>query len=117
MRNISFALTTPQLLNGTKDVTRRNGWNFLKAGDRLWAVEKGMGLKKGEKVKKLHMIEVVNVRREPLDAIFDNPKDCAREGFPDWIPEQFVAFYCKANKSKPHEIVTRIEFNLVGAIR
>lgn len=31
MRNISFALTTPQFLAGNKTVTRRMGWKFLKA--------------------------------------------------------------------------------------
>ena len=34
-RNISFALTTPQFLDGSKDVTRRNGWLMLKTGDIL----------------------------------------------------------------------------------
>ena len=45
---ISFSLTTPQFRDGTKDVTRRLGWTFLKPGDRLCAVVKAMGLKKGE---------------------------------------------------------------------
>ena len=49
-RNMSFALTTKQIEDETKDVTRRNGWWFLKPGDQIWAVEKCMGLKKGEKV-------------------------------------------------------------------
>lgn len=50
MRNISFALTTPQFKSRSKDVTRRIGWWFLKPGDVVMGVEKGMGLKKGEKV-------------------------------------------------------------------
>ena len=33
MRNISFSLTEEQFLNGSKDVTRRLGWLFLKPGD------------------------------------------------------------------------------------
>lgn len=117
MLHISFALTTPQLLNGTKSVTRRNGWKKVKVGDQLMAIEKGMGLKKGEKVKKLGVIEIVNVRREPLDALYNNSEDCAREWFPDWTPEQFISFYCKANKSKHYELVTRIEFKMIGAVR
>lgn len=44
-RNISFALTTPQFRARTKWVTRRLGWLFLKPGDTLMGVEKGMGLK------------------------------------------------------------------------
>jgi hypothetical protein len=49
-RNISFALTTAQFLDGSKDVTRRIGWKNLNAGDVLCAVKKGMGLKPGEKI-------------------------------------------------------------------
>jgi hypothetical protein len=32
MRNISFALTRRQILDQSKDVTRRNGWRFLNPG-------------------------------------------------------------------------------------
>ena len=48
-RNMSFAMTTEQVRNQTKTVTRRQGWRFLNAGDILQPVVKGMGLKKGEK--------------------------------------------------------------------
>lgn len=37
-RNISFSLTEPQFLDGTKDVTRRMGWKSLQAGVELVAV-------------------------------------------------------------------------------
>lgn len=47
MRIMSFALTEQQLMDGTKTVTRRVGWANLKPGDRLTAVRKAMGLKKG----------------------------------------------------------------------
>ncbi len=57
-RNISFSMTTPQFIDGSKTVTRRMGWKFLKPGDVLCAVEKGMGLKKGEKVKRLGHIKI-----------------------------------------------------------
>lgn len=69
MRNISFALTTPQFIAGTKDVTRRMGWLFLKPGDVLQAVEKGQGLGKGGKIKRLGTIRVLDVHREKLCAI------------------------------------------------
>ena len=88
MRNISFALTTEQFLSGQKDVTRRFGWWGLKPGDQVRAVEKAMGLKKGEKMKVLGVIEVVSVRREPLNTMA--PEDCALEGFPHFTPDQFV---------------------------
>lgn len=67
MRNISFALTTSQIVAGTKDVTRRMGWQFLKVGDLLRPVRKCMGLRPGEKVEALRApIRVIDVRREPL---------------------------------------------------
>ena len=68
-RNISFAMTTQQVQDRTKDVTRRFGWWFLKPGDKLCGVKKAMGLKKGEQIERLCNIEVVSVRSEPLDAI------------------------------------------------
>ena len=68
-RNMSFAMTKPQFLNRTKTVTRRLGWGFLKPGDVVMGVEKAMGLKKGEKVRKLGLIRIVSIRSEPLSAI------------------------------------------------
>jgi hypothetical protein len=66
MQNISFTLTTAQVRARSKTVTRRIGWENLKAGTLLCAVEKGQGLKKGERAKKLGVIRVTNVRREEL---------------------------------------------------
>jgi hypothetical protein len=114
-RNISFSLTTPQFLAGTKDVTRRMGWENLKAGDELCAVEKGQGLKKGEKVKRLGMIRVADVRREPLNRMTKEPdygkRECAREGFPHDTPTQFVEYFCASHRGcYPNKVITRIEF-------
>lgn len=55
-RNMSFSITTDQVRNREKNVTRRNGWWFLKSGDIVNAVEKTMGLKKGEKIKRICQI-------------------------------------------------------------
>jgi len=44
-RNISFALTTKQIRNRSKTVTRRLGWLHIKKGDVLNACVKCMGLK------------------------------------------------------------------------
>ena len=107
-RNISFALTTPQFLDGSKDVTRRLGWWTLKPGTVLCAVEKGMGLKKGEKVKRLGLIEVVSARTEPLCDITD--EDVVREGFPGWTARDFTDFFCRESGCKYNEQVRRIEF-------
>lgn len=107
-RNISYALTTPQILAETKDVTRRDGWENLKPGELLWAVDKTMGFKKGEKPARLKLIRVKTLRREPLTAI--TPEECVREGFPGMTPAEFIAMYCAKNKRDPDKPVTRIEF-------
>jgi hypothetical protein len=109
--NISFSLTTPQVLNRTKFVTRRLGWEELQVGQRLVAIEKGQGLKKGEKVRRLCTIKVLEVRREPLNAI--TQEDVTLEGFPDMTREEFIKFFCKANRCQPTTIITRIRFGYV----
>uniref|UniRef100_UPI000AE7764A hypothetical protein n=1 Tax=Verrucomicrobium spinosum TaxID=2736 RepID=UPI000AE7764A len=99
MNRMSFALTTPQFRARTKDVTRRLGWLTLKAGDIVMAIEKGMGLKKGEKHVQLGRIQIVSVIREPLDKLRTRPNETAREGFPDMTPDEFIAFFCKTHKA------------------
>jgi hypothetical protein len=116
MRNMSFALTTEQIINCTKTVTRRMGWKFLKPGDKIYAVKKCMGLKKGEKVEGLAILTVKNVRQESLKTITDDDiegiNECAREGFPWLYPGEFVEMFCKSHKGcKPETIITRIEFD------
>lgn len=108
MRNISFALTEPQILAGTKTVTRRTGWATLAPGTLLMGVRKGMGLKKGETVHRLRPIRVVSVRREALGAI--DQADVIAEGFPEMTPAEFVAMFCAHNNCGPETVVTRIEF-------
>lgn len=108
-RNMSFSITTQQMYDRTKDVTRRLGWFFLKAGDLVWAVEKGMGLKKGEKVKRIYAIRIVSVQRQPLNWI--TAEDVVREGFPELSVVDFVTMFYKSHKGcQPDSIVTRIEF-------
>lgn len=109
-RNMSFAMTTEQIKNETKTVTRRFGWKFLKPGDELWAVEKSIGLKPGEKIKRLAKIKVVAIREEPLNAM--PISDCAKEGFPEMVPQDFVAMLCNHYGSKitGASMVNRIEF-------
>lgn len=117
-RLMSFALTEPQLMDGSKDVTRRCGWEWLveavQSGPvRLTAVRKAMGLKKGESPVRLKTIEVYEARFEQLDAI--TPDEVRREGFPGVTPAEFVAFFCAANKCTPNTMVTRIAFRHVDA--
>jgi hypothetical protein len=111
MRNMSFSMTTEQMRNRTKTVTRRFGWWFLKAGDRVRAVEKAMGLKKGEKIKPIYVIEIVSLRVERLCDITES--DCTKEGFPLLTPNGFVDMMMKKFRCKLWEAVNRIEFREV----
>lgn len=123
MRNISFMLTPDQIKNRTKTVTRRVGWAKLESGQLLRGVEKGMGLRAGEKVKELAVIRVVSVRPEPLSAMIEDLDygfaECEKEGFGDhhtlrW-PTQFVEFFCNSHRGcTPQTVVTRIEFEYVN---
>lgn len=112
MRNISFMLTTEQVRNRSKTVTRRLGWKNLKPGDRLQGCVKCMGLKRGEKLQKLAVIEVVSARQEPLAAMTDD--DCTKEGFPQFDDAaQFIAMFCEHMRVDPTVNITRIEFKYV----
>lgn len=123
MRRMSFALTTDAVLNRTKTVTRRLGWSFLKPGDRLLAVDKI----RTRNAKKLAVIEVVSVRREPLNWITD--AELEREGFSTshyfgaYGPEfpnggygarGFVNMFCHGMKCAETDEVTRIEFRYIN---
>ena len=111
-RNMSFALTTNKIKDKSKTVTRRFGWYFLKVGDVLNAVEKSMGLKKGEKIKKLALIRVTNVRAEQLNKI--TKADCVKEGFPNYEPEDFIEMLQDHyNGIKPDAEINRIEFEYI----
>lgn len=118
-RNISFALTTAQFRDRSKTVTRRMGWENLMPGDELCAVVKAQGLKKGEKVERLGMIRVVDLRKERLSLLtFDLDygfAECAREGFPPphpmSFPSAFVEFFCNSHRGcYPNKFITRIEY-------
>jgi hypothetical protein len=135
LRNMSFMLTTDQIRNRTKTVTRRLGWKFLKPGDLIRAVEKCQGLKKGETMKPLAVLRVESVSRERLDrleaeAIYGE-QECRAEGFPKMSPMEFVSMFCATHKVPdtrawglprakrqpfpmlPCDEVTRIEFSYV----
>ena len=110
-RNMSFMLTTEQVRNRTKTVTRRNGWAFLRPGDIVNAVEKGQGLKKGEKVKRICQVRILKTNEVWLDYI--TQEDVIAEGFLNLDPQGFIRMYCKANKCSPVHKVNRIEFEYV----
>jgi hypothetical protein len=120
MRNMSFSKTTEQFKED-KDITRRLGWKKLKPGERFMGIEKGQGLKKGEKVVRLGERVCVSNIMEPVNAIIrrpyrdNNPRsECEREGFPTLSPEEFVQMFCMMNKCTPDWLIQRIEFKRIA---
>lgn len=110
-RNMSFMLTTEQIRNRTKTVTRRLGWDFLKPGDIINACEKCMGLKKGEKIVKLATLRVTDKRKIDMESIDD--ADLVREGFPEMSRSEFVEMFCRTHKCSSGQMVNRIEFEYI----
>lgn len=109
-RNMSFAMTIDQIKDRSKTVTRRVRWHDLQPGTILNAVEKNMGLKKGEKVKRICQIRILDVRRERLNEI--TIRDLDKEGFPDMSMEQFYKLFQKQGAT-PTDFVNRIEFEYI----
>lgn len=115
MRNMSFSMTTQQVRDKTKTVTRRLGWADLRPGDQVCAVVKAMGLKRGEKVEKICVIQCVSNGRELVKDIYNEytQRELVAEGFPDMTPEEFVEMFCEHNDCEPHTTINRIEFKYV----
>lgn len=113
MRNMSFALTTQQVIYRTKFVTRRaeHTWEHLTRNEILKAVDRVMGFKKGQRPRYLNTIVVLSTRIEPLDAI--TPYDVILEGFPGWTTEQFILFFLKHGGGTRAQNVRRIAFDYV----
>lgn len=110
-RRMSFAKTIRQIKEKTKTETRRLGWNCVKVGDVIQAVNKTMGFKKGEKPELLDLIVVTKTWREPLDRI--TQEGCAAEGFPELMPEEFVAMFCDLGGCAPDTEIRVIQFEYV----
>lgn len=111
---MSFMLTTEQVKNRTKTVTRRLGWWYLQPGDILNAVEKAMGLKKGEKIKRICQIRVKSALLQELRLEKITQDECIKEGFPEMSPQEFIDFLCSHNKEIWHgRPIMRIEFEYV----
>lgn len=126
-RLMSVSHTIDAVRAQRKTETRRGGWwidkrqrRLVLPGDTLELVEKAMGRKPGEPLVRICQVRVVDVRREPLNAITD--AGVAREGFTvlDWLTdpahpdrpfvgtprEWFVAFFTHHMGGKPDQIVT-----------
>lgn len=118
---MAFSLTTTQMRTKTKTVTRRKGWSHLKPGDRVCAIVKGMGLKKGEKVERIGVIEIVSNEREYIAEMLVQAPGCKypgwkaqrevdREGFVGHSPVWFVRMFCTHNHCPGDTKINRIEF-------
>lgn len=116
MQNMSFMLTTQQVKQKTKRITRRMGWLRLRVGDVLQPVERCMGIPKGGTIVRIGgPILVTGVRREPLLAMrLDSAygfHECELEGFPEFTPDDFIEMFCKSHEGcAPDTEVTRIAF-------
>jgi UTP-glucose-1-phosphate uridylyltransferase len=120
---MSFALTTDAVKARTKTVTRRLGWKFAKAGDRILAVDK----LRTKNAQKLGVIEIVNVRREWLweiysylidsnvtKPVYEQVNETTREGFPNMSGLQFADMFRQMHKLDDDDVqVTRIEFRYI----
>ena len=113
MRNMSFSKTICQIREQSKTVTRRFGWWGLKPGDMVQPIEKGMGLKKGEKVQKIGgPIRIISTRREMVGCVDDD--DLIREGFPCMTRGEFIKLLTdNFSKATGTSDVNRIEFEYV----
>lgn len=120
VRNMSFSLTTEQVVDRRKWVTRRVGWWSLLVDTELWAVEKAMGLRKGQQVRKLALIRVVDVRVERLDELVRpgpyGATEMILEGFPGMDPQDFLNLSSFENHD-PSVIVNRIQFEYLDQCR
>jgi hypothetical protein len=134
MRRISFNMTQRQILDRSKTVTRRLGWENVKVGERLLAVDR----LRSKEAKTLAVIEVVSVRRERLWEIYatgfadyvvtptlriDGPvfrpvceqvHETTLEGFGNFTGVEFAEMFRRAmGLSHDDHEVTRIEFRYV----
>lgn len=117
---MGFQHSLAQVRNHSKTVTRRLGWKFLTLADMLYACEKSMGLRKGEKKIIYETLQPICLRWEPLNRMIVNPEygrqECIKEGFPHLSPKEFVDMVLKmhrAEKLTPESLIHRIEYKFI----
>lgn len=113
---MSVTLTEQGVVDRRKTVSRRLGWVFLNVGDRLTLCRKVMGRRRAdgriEPLIRLAEVEVIDVRREPLNAI--TPADVRAECVPGVdTPNQFVAFFRLHMRCNSDDEITRIQWRYV----
>jgi hypothetical protein len=112
-RLMSVALTERQVRERIKTETRRANWwstksgrKIIQVGDTLTLCRKVMGRKAGEPLIRIANVRVTDVRREPLNTI--TVEGVAAEGFPEWTPAEFIAFFTRHMGGAPDQTVTVI---------
>lgn len=101
-RRMSVSLTLEAVRARTKTVTRRaaHTWGDLKPGDRLVLIEKGMGLRKGEKQVVVDVVVIVSNELEPLSNVTEH--EVYLEGFGGQkTAEEFVRFWLLSHDGNP----------------
>lgn len=124
-RLMSVAFTEQAVRDRTKTVTRRKGWwtdkrgnHLVKPGDRITLCRKVMGRKKGEPLERICDVEIVSVRREPLNAMLTDLDygfdEIEREGMKSLdvhYPSVFIErYFTDAQGMSVTDDVTRIEW-------
>lgn len=111
MRNMSFFHTHKQFLSGIKTVTFRLGWDNLFPGDRIMAIVKGQGLKKGEKIQRLGEMLVISVCSMQVYEI--NDADIILDGFGGMPRSEWIKWFCRQMGCDQSRWVSRIEFRRI----
>lgn len=115
--NISFAWTTEALLEGKKDVTRRD-WTDKYAKMFLPEGSEHVGWNKSARFggKRVCRIRTVSLRREPIMKLLEDPEygeeEIKREGGLWANPEEFVVLFMNRGIVEP----IRYEFGYLGKI-
>ncbi len=122
-RLMAVSLTEQAVIDRTKTVTRRLGWEFLKPGDPLTLCRKVQGRRRRdgtlEPLVRLAEVEVVSVDRVKLGLSFlGRPDEVAREGVDpalwatgEWmetVAEQWVNWFCREMNVHPSTPITRV---------
>jgi len=92
-RNMSFAMTTEQFIARTKTVTRRFGWWFLREGDIVCGVEKAMGLKRGEQIKRLGLTGVSSAQFQDATTGESSEPNDASDAYGSCLTSESVKTY------------------------
>jgi len=109
-RRMECRLTADAVRARTKTVTRREAvsWGFLRVGDRLQLVDR----LRVAGAELLALVEVTNVRLEPLFAV--TPDEVLAEGFSHGDPDAFCRMWLETHGGESSAVlVRRIEWRYI----